>query len=203
MYIGSSRDAVHGLHAADPGTAVGHLSEGRERVADELAPLTLLIGADVESEAVRRLVDAGGVVLLASTKEAAARWMPVLLGQQESIPSTPSLRLGELVVDLEEHLARWRGEPLDLTEQEFRLLATLCWRPRHTWSYEALLARVWGTTFFRQRSPVRSAVKRLRGKLRSAGVPPLIRSVRGLGFRLDVDALVPGPAGRGGALTHT
>ncbi|MDG4764017.1 winged helix-turn-helix domain-containing protein [Solwaraspora sp. WMMD406] len=71
---------------------------------------------------------------------------------------------------------------IDLTRREFDLLLCLASRPRQVFTREQLLDRVWG----HRRSGPRSVdvhVRRLRGKL--GDDLPVIRTIHGVGYRLD------------------
>jgi DNA-binding response OmpR family regulator len=93
-------------------------------------------------------------------------------------------RFGQLEVDITSHRAAWRDSPLPLTEHELTILALLVSDPGRARSYGELTELVWGWKYRGDATPVRSAVKRLRGKLRLAQVPVAIESVRGFGLRL-------------------
>ncbi len=89
------------------------------------------------------------------------------------------LALGELSLDLSERTAR-RGETvLALTERETALLELLLRRPRQVLTREHALEEIWGG------AAVPNVVDRYVGRLRAKlGDPPLIHTVRGVGFML-------------------
>ncbi|MEU8299377.1 winged helix-turn-helix domain-containing protein [Micromonospora sp. NPDC048909] len=92
---------------------------------------------------------------------------------------------GELLVDRAGHLVTWRGDPLPLTRTERELLARLVSPPISVWSYERLFGAVWGGAYLGDAAILHSAVKRLRRKLRPLPGGPRVRTVRGVGYRLD------------------
>src|SRR5262245_17334530 len=100
-----------------------------------------------------------------------------------------SVRSGDLVVDVERRLATVRGEPIDLTRQEFDLLHLLAARPGIVFSREALLAKVWGGDTYVTERTVDTVVSRLRRKIeRDAQDPELILTAWGVGYKFaDVD----------------
>jgi DNA-binding response OmpR family regulator len=59
--------------------------------------------------------------------------------------------------------------------------------PVRVWSYERLYQAVWGGVWLGDTSALHATVKRLRRKLRSAGVTVFLESMRGVGFRLHAD----------------
>lgn len=79
----------------------------------------------------------------------------------------------------------WNGIPLGLTRLERAVLAHLAEAPIRAWSHEHLYRAAWGDTWLGDASALHAAVKRLRRKLRDAGVTIFLESVRGVGFRLD------------------
>jgi len=95
----------------------------------------------------------------------------------------PRLRYADLVVDLDTHEA-WRGgRALDLTATEFRLLAFLSANPRRVLSKAQILDSVWDEGFEGESNIVEIYISYLRKKVDRDG-PPLIRTVRGVGYAL-------------------
>ena len=90
----------------------------------------------------------------------------------------------------------WNGIPLRLTRLERAVLASLAEPPIRAWSYEHLYRAAWGGSWLGDTSALHATVKRLRRKLRDAGVTVFLQSIRGVGFRLDH---IAGPAPQRGA----
>ena len=75
---------------------------------------------------------------------------------------------------------------LPLTATEFRLLLELARRPRQVFTREMLLELVWNYDYLGDSRLVDAAVQRLRAKVEDEPkAPTLIRTVRGVGYRLD------------------
>ena len=99
-------------------------------------------------------------------------------------------RRGELVsaapvlqLDPERHAARFRGQALDLTPAEFRLLQALAAQPGRVFSRDQLLDRLHDDQRALNDRTVDSHVKNLRRKLETAGAQgEWIRSVYGVGY---------------------
>jgi two-component system, OmpR family, response regulator MprA len=89
------------------------------------------------------------------------------------------LSYGDVTVDLEARTAVRRGVPLDLTAREVDLLELLLRSPRRVVSREAAIAELWDAGAVE--NVVDQHVANLRRKL---GDPPLIHTVRGVGFTL-------------------
>jgi DNA-binding response OmpR family regulator len=89
-----------------------------------------------------------------------------------------------LQIDPARRRVRVRGQDVDLTAQEFRLLHVLASHPGIVFSREALVQRVWrGDTFVTARN-IDTLVKRLRQKVEhNPSEPALILTVWGAGYK--------------------
>jgi DNA-binding response OmpR family regulator len=102
---------------------------------------------------------------------------------------TPVRRLGELEIDPAAREVRVRGAVVELTRIEFDLLEALSARPRVALSRAHLLERVWGPSWFGDDHVVDVHMSKLRQKLGDdPRAPRYLRTVRGVGYRLDVEA---------------
>lgn len=98
-------------------------------------------------------------------------------GQSESI-----VRAGSIALDPVARSATLKGAPLDLSRKEFALLHLFLRRPGHIISQDAILEQLYALEAERDRNAVEAHISRLRRKIgRDA-----IRTVRGLGYRLEV-----------------
>ena len=96
----------------------------------------------------------------------------------------PSFQSGDLEVDFAAHEARLRGERLELTPTEYKLLYHLVRNAGHVLQHETLLAKVWGREYVDEVDYLRVYVRRLRDKLGDdPDRPRYIRTERGLGYR--------------------
>ncbi|MGY1822002.1 response regulator [Geodermatophilus sp. SYSU D00079] len=78
-------------------------------------------------------------------------------------------------------------EQVPLTLTEFRLLCELASAPGRVFSRQALLERVWEHGFFGDERIVDVHIRRLRTKVElDPGAPRVVVTVRGLGYRLDL-----------------
>lgn len=94
---------------------------------------------------------------------------------------------GQLVLSTESGIVRRGDEELHLTLTEYRLLCELAGSAGRVLSRSTLLERVWDRGFFGDERIVDVHIRRLRTKIeRDASDPQLIVTVRGLGYRLDV-----------------
>lgn len=108
-----------------------------------------------------------------------ARLRPALPEQ-----TSPSITIGDIIIDTRSHVAMRDGEKLALTPLEFSLLATLAANPGQVYSREALLERVWGYQYKADTRLVNVHVQRLRSKIEhNPDEPQIVVTVRGVGYR--------------------
>ncbi|HUG48850.1 MAG TPA: response regulator transcription factor [Candidatus Limnocylindria bacterium] len=103
----------------------------------------------------------------------------------------PSFRWLDLEVDFARQEARLKGERLELTPTEYKLLYHLVRNQGHVLQHGTLLAKVWGREYVDEVDYLRVYIRRLRDKLDDdPDNPHYIRTERGLGYRF----LAPDPA---------
>lgn len=94
---------------------------------------------------------------------------------------------GALRVDVDGRRAFRDGVELELTRTEFDLLTELMRTPARVWTREALLRSVWGTEWASDTHLVEVHIGNLRRKLGEVrGGPRYIRTVRGVGYRMEL-----------------
>ncbi|MGN2639135.1 winged helix-turn-helix domain-containing protein [Nocardia takedensis] len=92
-----------------------------------------------------------------------------------------------LILDRDGGAVRRGDEEIRLTITEFRLLCELAETPGRVLSRDVLLERVWDEGFFGDERIVDVHMRRLRTKIeRDPSAPSLVVTVRGLGYRLDI-----------------
>ncbi len=92
-----------------------------------------------------------------------------------------TLRFGHLLIDTPRHLIQWRGKSVELTNTEFKLLASLAQRCGRVQSREQLLRDVWEYSVPVDTRTVDTHMRRLREKLGPAARH--LDTVRGVGYR--------------------
>ena len=93
---------------------------------------------------------------------------------------------GDLVVDRSAMTVSRGGSPVSLTPTELKLLVELSRRPGQALSRQQLLRLVWDHDYLGDSRLVDACVQRLRAKVEPVpSEPQLIRTVRGIGYRLD------------------
>jgi two-component system KDP operon response regulator KdpE len=118
--------------------------------------------------------------------ELMARIRAVLRRQDMPGPATraPSFVSADLEVDFARQEVRLRGERVDLTPTEYKLLYHLVRNAGHVLQHGTLLAKVWGREYVDEVDYLRVYIRRLRDKLDDdPNEPRYIRTERGLGYR--------------------
>jgi DNA-binding response OmpR family regulator len=101
--------------------------------------------------------------------------------EAEQPVAAPVLQLGGVAVDLYSRRVTVNGLLISLTRKEFDLLALLAQRPGVVFRREQIISEVWRTSWEGTGRTLEVHVASLRSKL---GLPTLIQTVRGVGYRL-------------------
>jgi two-component system OmpR family response regulator len=111
------------------------------------------------------------------------------LGRRSSnLNGDPSeLRCGELVLDLRAFTARQGSQPLHLTATEWNLLEFLMRHPKQTLTRTQILDYVWSYETSVETTQVDVYIYYLRRKLNISGKTDPIKTVRGVGYRLNIN----------------
>lgn len=97
-------------------------------------------------------------------------------------PAATKLRVGDIQLDADTHRVTVKGEPLDLTATEFKLLRLMMERQGRVQTREHLLLNVWNYSTEIETRTVDTHVRRLREKLGAeAG---WVETIRGVGYRI-------------------
>ena len=161
----------------------------KEILAITRAPV-ILLSAYGQDETIARAFDAGAadyVVKPFSPTELTARIRAAL--RKRVVPEVAELSepysLGELTVDYAQRLVTIAGRHVELTPNEYRLLAELTANAGRVMTHRQLLHRVWGAGHSGDSGPVRNIVARLRRKLGDdASDPTYILSEPYVGYRI-------------------
>jgi len=124
-----------------------------------------------------------------SPREVVARVKAVLRrSRPDATAGEDAVRAAGLVIDEDAYRAQLDGTTLELTPVEFRLLALLASAPGRIFSRDQVLDRLYDDHRVVTDRTVDSHVKNLRRKLGAIRPGDLIRSVYGVGYRLDLQA---------------
>ncbi len=94
------------------------------------------------------------------------------------------IEVGDVTVDPERHEVVVRGEPVELPLKEFDLLEVLMANAGRVLTRDALMDRVWGSSYVGDTKTLDVHVKRLRSKIEDdPSNPRRIVTIRGLGYK--------------------
>ncbi|MGE0014162.1 MAG: DNA-binding response regulator [Azoarcus sp.] len=96
------------------------------------------------------------------------------------------LRVADLELDLMRRRVLRAGVRIDLTAKEFALLELLLRRQGEVLPRSLIASQVWDMNFDSDTNVIEVAVRRLRAKVDEPFEPRLIRTVRGMGYVLEV-----------------
>ncbi len=147
-------------------------------------PILFLTARDAVEDKVRGLTLGGDdyVTKPFSLEELVARVRALLRRAGAELESGP-LRFADVELDDDTHEVRRAGATVDLTATEFRLLRYLMQNAPRVLSKAQILDHVWNYDFGGDANIVETYVSYIRRKLDAVG-PPLIQTVRGVGYRL-------------------
>lgn len=94
-------------------------------------------------------------------------------------------RVGKFEIDKTQKLVRYEGKALPLSRTEYALLETLLETPGVAIPREQIMASVWGEGFNGEDNILEVYIRYLRHKLNDSK-RQLIRTVRGVGYRVDI-----------------
>ena len=150
----------------------------------------IFLSVNGQEEVVARAFDMGAadyVVKPFSPTELAARMRAALrklAAPELAQPSEPYV-WRDLTVDYAQRRVTVAGNPVELTDIEYRLLVELSANAGRALTHERLLQRVWGPDKGEDSGPVRNIVKRLRRKLGDdANNPTYILNEPRVGYRM-------------------
>jgi two-component system phosphate regulon response regulator PhoB len=164
-----------------PGTRVA--AELRRDLETRHIPIIMMARAEqIENLAEFEIGEDDFVIRPFSVREVLLR-IEAVLRRSSRPPKNEIFVIGELRVDCQAHRVTVSAEDVSLAALEFRLLVTLIERRDHAQPRGTLLGDVWGVDPDLSTRTVDTHVKRLRGKLGSAG--RFIQTVRGIGYRFS------------------
>jgi DNA-binding response OmpR family regulator len=203
-----NRDGYTVIQCAEGRAALSLLSQGGIDLVVLDLGLPSVPGLDVLSEL--RQTSEIPVIILSGRREESDRILGLKLGADDYLSKPFSPR--ELVARVETVLRRTRpksvgrrlefpglvidttvrevlvdGQPVEMTNKEFDLLAHLAASPRRAFSRAQLLRDVWGSSpEWQQSTTVTEIVRRVRQKIEpDAENPRWIKTIRSVGYRFD------------------
>ncbi len=162
--------------------------EVAERLGAQRAgvPIIFLTARDATTDKIRGLTGGGDDYMTKpfSLEELVARIRTILRRTGQAPAETSRLVFSDLELDEESREVTRAGVPIELTATEYRLLRYLMLNPRRVMTRAQLLDHVWNYDFGGDGRVLETYISYLRKKLDAHG-PPLIRTVRGVGYALQ------------------
>jgi two-component system OmpR family response regulator len=148
-------------------------------------PIIFLTARDATDDKIRGLTLGGDdyVTKPFSLEELVARIRAILRRSGLAEPESSRLTFEDLELDEDAHEVTRSGSHVELTATEYRLLRYLMLNPRRVLTRSQLLEHVWEYDFGGDARVLETYVSYLRKKLDKHG-PPLIHTVRGVGYAL-------------------
>ncbi|MBA3874528.1 MAG: response regulator transcription factor [Anaerolineae bacterium] len=103
------------------------------------------------------------------------------------IAASQTIQIGELVMDRKTFEVKAKGENFTLPLKEFELLFKLASYPGKTLSRDQLIEDIWGYGFEGNERTLDVHINRLRERFLENNYSFRIRTIRGLGYRMEVD----------------
>jgi two-component system OmpR family response regulator len=159
----------------------------RMRAARDMTPVLFLTARDGTEDLVHGLTLGADdyVKKPFSLEEVVARVRTILRRAGADGPSGV-LRFEDLELDDDAHLVRRAGTVVDLSPTEYKLLRYLMLNAGRVLSRTQILDHVWEYDWDGEATVVETYISYLRKKLDPLG-PPLIRTVRGIGYAMRTD----------------
>jgi two-component system OmpR family response regulator len=148
-------------------------------------PIIFLTARDATDDKIRGLTLGGDdyVTKPFSLEELVARIRSILRRSGLAEPESSRLTFEDIELDEDAHQVSRAGHNVELTATEYRLLRYLMLNPRRVLTRSQLLEHVWEYDFGGDARVLETYVSYLRKKLDVYG-PPLIHTVRGVGYAL-------------------
>jgi len=155
------------------------------RDARGLSPVIMLTGKGQVSDKETGL-DAGADDYLTKpfdARELAARIRALL--RRNPLGQGNVLRCGNLTLDTRKAILTKDGSEIQLLPTEYALLEFLMRNQERLYSPDALLLHVWKSNSEATENGVRTYIARLRQKIDTKGQPSLIKTVHGIGYKME------------------
>jgi Response regulators consisting of a CheY-like receiver domain and a winged-helix DNA-binding domain len=161
----------------------------RLRASGYTCPILFLTAKDTTEDKIQGLTVGGDdyVTKPFSLDEIVAR-IRAILRRTKQEEEDATLKVGEVEMDQDTHEVIVKGESVELSPTEFKLLRYLMLNPNRVLSKAQILDHVWEYDFNGDAGIVESYVSYLRRKLDPLTEEPLIQTKRGFGYMLKTKA---------------
>lgn len=121
-------------------------------------------------------------------EELLARVNALLRRRGRDLDAALELRVGDLTLDLARHVASREGRIIELTAKEYSLLEYLMRNPGQVLTRTQITNHVWSYDLEALSNVVEIYIHYLRDKIDRGFSRPLIKTVRGVGYKIEQDA---------------
>jgi len=160
------------------------------RGSTESAEIQIVVMSDTNSEDERvKSFNAGADDFIDkpfAPRELFARVNSMLVRRRQSTV-VKAIQFADLEVDPVSHRVWRSGSPVHLAPTEFRLLAHFINKPQRVYSRQQLLDAVWGARVKVDSRTIDVHIRRLRKAINRPGDKDLIRTIRAVGYALDLE----------------
>lgn len=103
--------------------------------------------------------------------------------EDAEIESTNTIKIKDLVLDLDKYVVIKKNQVIDLTMKEFDVVKLLASNPRQVFTREQILKNVWGYDYYGDVRSVDVTIRRVREKIEdNTSEPKYIITKRGIGY---------------------
>lgn len=106
------------------------------------------------------------------------------LSRRAEKPFEEILSVGDLQLNLNTHVVKRNGTAIELSKKEYELLELLIRNKHQVLTRDMLIERIWGFDVDVTENALDALVKLVRKKVDEPGKPSIIKTVRGVGFKL-------------------
>lgn len=107
------------------------------------------------------------------------------LGSAAAVTLKEELKVRDLVLDTESCMLTRNGEPVELTPVEFKIMELFMRSPGKVFTKQQIYEFAWGDDFIVADNNIMVSISKLRTKLDAEDPSKYIRTLRGLGYRMD------------------
>ena len=110
--------------------------------------------------------------------------------RRKSFGGRNQIKVGDLLLDIQDKSLKFKNEPIALTRKEYELLLYLLSNKNRVVTKEAIVEHLWGDDIDMADSYdfIYSHIKNLRKKMMNAGSPDYIKAVYGMGYKFIMPA---------------
>jgi len=156
------------------------------RKENQSVPIIFLTAKDTVDDAVFGLESGANDYIRKpfSFEELLAR-IRVLMRKNES--ETVIFSVADIEMNIEKHTLTKKGKPIELTQREFALFEFFLRNKGKVCRRTRIIEKVWDIHFDYDNSIIDVYINFLRKKLDDPGLPSIIQTVRGIGYKIEAD----------------